>query len=72
MSIEEQKECVRLAAVFGSMYWLTGLSAWFYPNTSGIDPEFGTGFPQLPFFCSWWGICGLAYILEMRRLGGIQ
>lgn len=71
MSIEEQKECVRIAGIFGSMYWLTGLSAILYPNTAGVDPEFGKGFPQLPFFCTWWGLCGVGYWLEMRRLGNL-
>lgn len=72
LTIEDQKECVRMAGVFGSMYWLTGLSAWFYPNTAGIDPEFGTGFPQLAPFCVWWGFCGLGYFLEMRRLSALE
>lgn len=71
-SIKEEEDCTTMAAVFGSLYWLTGLSAWFYPNSAGIDPEFGKGFPQLPFFSAWWGICGLGYVLEMRRLAGLQ
>lgn len=71
MDIQQQKECVRMAGVFGSMYWITGLSAWFYPNTAGVDPEFGKGFPQLPFFCAWWAICGLGYWLEMTRLDSL-
>ena len=34
------------AAIFGSAYWLCGLSAIFYPGSKGVDPEFGEGFPQ--------------------------
>ncbi|KAH7361074.1 hypothetical protein BKA65DRAFT_523844 [Rhexocercosporidium sp. MPI-PUGE-AT-0058] len=29
------------AAVFGSIYWVTGLSAILYPGTLAVDPEFG-------------------------------
>ncbi|PRP79946.1 hypothetical protein PROFUN_05922 [Planoprotostelium fungivorum] len=52
------------AAITGSIYWLAGMSASFYPGSLAIDPEFGTGFPQLPLFAgaavgSW-----VAYILE--------
>ena len=34
------------AAIFGSLYWITGLSAIFYPGSAGTDPEFGEGFAQ--------------------------
>lgn len=71
LNIEEEKLCTRMAGVWGSMYWATGLAAWFYPNTAGVDPEFGKGFPQLPFFCVWWTICGVGYWLEMRRLNAL-
>lgn len=38
------------AAIFGSLYWITGLSAILYPGALGVDPEFGTGFPQVWIF----------------------
>lgn len=34
------------AAFTGSIYWLAGLVAILFPETAGVDPEFGTGFPQ--------------------------
>ncbi|KAM3078141.1 hypothetical protein ACMFMG_002557 [Clarireedia jacksonii] len=34
------------AAIFGSLYWITGISAILYPGAKGMDPEFGEGFPQ--------------------------
>ena len=34
------------AAVLGSLYWISGLSAILYPGSKGTDPEFGEGFPQ--------------------------
>jgi hypothetical protein len=50
------------AAIFGSLYWITGMSAIFYPGSLAVDPEFGEGFPQLPLFlglaisswAGWW------------------
>jgi hypothetical protein len=38
------------AAIFGSVYWITGLSAILYPGALAIDPEFGEGFPQFWLF----------------------
>jgi hypothetical protein len=38
------------AAIFGSLYWITGLSAILYPGSKGMDPEFGEGFPQVYIF----------------------
>jgi hypothetical protein len=48
------------AAIFGSLYWITGLSAILYPGALGVDTEFGEGFPQKwifgPFLiCTWMG-----------------
>ena len=68
LNAEDQKECVRMAGVFGSMYWITGIAAYFFPNAAAVDPEFGKGFPQLPPFLTFWSFCGLGYWLEMRRL----
>ncbi|TVY56930.1 hypothetical protein LSUE1_G009703, partial [Lachnellula suecica] len=49
-SVNEEKESLRTAAVFGSLYWITGLSAILYPGSAGMDPEFGDGFPQFWMF----------------------
>ncbi|KAH6681432.1 hypothetical protein B0J14DRAFT_576377 [Halenospora varia] len=54
------KEALRTAAITGSLYWITGLSGILYPGALAIDPEFGTGFKQLPVFStlalfSWFG-----------------
>lgn len=36
-----------MAAFTGSVYWLAGLAAYFFPGADGLDPEFGgPGFPQ--------------------------
>ncbi|KAL7939224.1 hypothetical protein V8C35DRAFT_286066 [Trichoderma chlorosporum] len=36
-----------IAGWLGSMYWVTCISAILYPDSLAIDPEFGSGFPQL-------------------------
>ncbi|KAH8770013.1 hypothetical protein F5883DRAFT_552610 [Diaporthe sp. PMI_573] len=51
---------LRLAAFTGSAYWLTGLTAIYFPGADGLDPEFGgPGFPQRPIFL-FFMIAGLA------------
>ncbi len=60
-------DSIKTATVFASLYWVTALAAYFFPGSLAVDPEFGTGFPQLPLFA---GMLGLAWIgcwLEMRR-----
>ncbi|KAK7735182.1 hypothetical protein SLS63_004170 [Diaporthe eres] len=58
---------LRLAAFTGSAYWLTGLTAIYFPEADGLDPEFGgPGFPQRPLFLGFM-IAGLAgSYLELR------
>ena len=56
------------AAVIGSFYTISGLSAILYPGALGTDPEFGEGFPQkwifgAPLVWNWVG-----YWLESRKL----
>jgi hypothetical protein len=47
---EKAKDSLVTAALFGSLYWITGLSAALYPGSKAIDPEFGEGFPQFWLF----------------------
>jgi len=54
---ETQKSDLFTAALIGSLYWITGLSAILYPGTLAVDPEFGTGFPQF------WLFSGLATVV---------
>lgn len=47
MIAARRRESLRFAAFTGSVYWLAGLAAYFYPGADGLDPEFGgPGFPQ--------------------------
>jgi hypothetical protein len=57
---EKETDDLFTAAIFGSLYWITGFSAILYPGSLGVDPEFGEGFPQKWIFgplliCAWMG-----------------
>lgn len=57
---EMARQSLYAAAFTGSVYWLAGLAAIYFPGTSGLDPEFGgPGFPQRPLFTTFLGL-GLA------------
>jgi hypothetical protein len=63
-------ESLFTAALMGSMFCVTGLSAILYPGSLAVDPEFGTGFPQkwifgIPLVINWVG-----YLVEKRRIQG--
>jgi hypothetical protein len=47
---------LNIAAWAGSLYWITQLSAFFYPGSLATDPEFGEGKPQVY-------ICGAMFVL---------
>ncbi|KAK5197566.1 hypothetical protein LTR99_007936 [Exophiala xenobiotica] len=72
LDLELQRESIKTATLFGSLYWVTAMAAWFFPGALAVDPEFGTGFPQFPLFS---GMLGLAWIggwLEIRRLSRLS
>ncbi|KFY43981.1 hypothetical protein V495_03680 [Pseudogymnoascus sp. VKM F-4514 (FW-929)] len=59
-SREKERDDLFTAALFGSLYWITGFSAILYPGSLGVDIEFGEGFPQKWIFgplliCAWLG-----------------
>ncbi|KAJ9149379.1 hypothetical protein NKR23_g4308 [Pleurostoma richardsiae] len=44
------RDSLLVAAFTGSVYWVAGLAASWFPGAAGVDPEFGSGFPQkIPF-----------------------
>jgi hypothetical protein len=67
---ERGRESINTAMLFGTLYWITGLSGILYPGALAVDPEFGTGFPQKWIFGGLMGMVILGWWLEMRRLGG--
>ncbi|EXJ60963.1 hypothetical protein A1O7_05116 [Cladophialophora yegresii CBS 114405] len=64
-----ERESVTIAALLGALYWVTALSAILYPGTAWVDPEFGTGAPQVPVFVASAVVSWVGWGLEMRRLG---
>lgn len=66
------KNDVDTAAIFAVLYWVTQLSAWFYPGTLPTDPEFGEGFPQLWLSLVLFGIVGAGRALERGRIDGLM
>lgn len=56
------------AAICGSLYWITGLSAILYPGSKGQDPEFGEGFPQFWIFVGWLVATWVGWWFESTRL----
>jgi hypothetical protein len=67
---EAAKDSLFTAAVFGSLYWVTAISAVAYPGSKAIDPEFGEGFPQFWLFVGTLDVTWLGWWVETRVLGG--
>ncbi|KUI61790.1 hypothetical protein VP1G_08959 [Cytospora mali] len=58
---------LQVAAFTGSIYWLTGLTAIYFPEADGLDPEFGgPGFPQRPLFITLAALGFIGSFLELR------
>ncbi|MCJ1310163.1 hypothetical protein MMC25_003824 [Agyrium rufum] len=62
-------DSILTAALTGSVYWVSGLSAILYPGSKGLDPEFGEGFPQKWLFGGLLMGNWVGWYLEVRRLG---
>jgi len=65
-------DSIKTAAIFSSLYYIAGISAVFYPGSLAVDPEFGTGNPQIPPFVVFATIPFLAYWLEARRVSQLK
>ncbi|KAL3703210.1 hypothetical protein TMatcc_010399 [Talaromyces marneffei ATCC 18224] len=46
-----QRLSLYTASWIASLYWITQLSALFYPGSLAVDPEFGEGQPQV-YICA--------------------
>ncbi|MCJ1391812.1 hypothetical protein MMC18_004679 [Xylographa bjoerkii] len=64
------KDSLFTAAIFGSLYWVTGMSAILYPGSLAMDPEFGEGFPQAPIFVGLGLASWVGWWVETRQMGG--
>jgi hypothetical protein len=61
-------ESLHTAALLGSLYWITQLSAALYPGSLAVDPEFGDGFPQAYICAVQLSLVTVGTLLERRRL----
>lgn len=50
-SAGQKKLSLYTASWIASLYWITQLSALFYPGSLAVDPEFGEGAPQV-YICA--------------------
>jgi hypothetical protein len=70
------REDMFTAAVFGSLYWVSGLSAILYRGSAAIDPEFGdpNTFPQFWVFTGLGVASWVGWWLETRNgnMGGAK
>jgi hypothetical protein len=69
-SVEKERESLFTAMIFGSVYWVTGLSAILYPGSLAVDPEFGEGFPQFWLFVGLLGCAVVGWGFEVLGLEG--
>ncbi|GAA1363969.1 hypothetical protein GCM10009596_25920 [Arthrobacter rhombi] len=56
------------AALSASVYWISQLSAFFYPGTASVDPPAKDNWPQLRFAIPILTAIGTGYILSRRGL----
>ena len=62
-----------IVALLDSLYFISQLSAWFYPGSAAQDPPADPyWFPQAFFACPIIGLCGLGYWLELTSLKGMK
>ncbi|KAL3476296.1 hypothetical protein BJX99DRAFT_228239 [Aspergillus californicus] len=67
-SAEMKSRDLSTAVWTGSLYWITQLSALFYPGSLATDPEFGTGAPQVYICAAMFAMLGVGLWMERRCL----
>ena len=63
------RDSIKTASIFASLFYISGISAAFYPGSLAIDPEFGTGFPQFPIFAVTLALAFFGYWFGGRNSG---
>lgn len=64
------RAALKLAVVFGGLYWLTQAGALLFPGTALTDPEFYQPQPRQLYLDAVLALAlCLGYVLEARRLG---
>lgn len=59
---------IHTAAWTGSIYWITQLSAFLYPGSLAVDPEFGTFAPQVYIASTMLVFAFIGLMMERSRL----
>lgn len=68
LSAELDRASLHTAVFTGTVYWIAGLAAILFPDTSGLDPEYGgPGFPQAKVFIFFAGSAIAGWLLETRQ-----
>lgn len=60
---------VDAAALSASVYWVSQLSAFFYPGTASVDPPGKDNWPQLRYTIPILTVIGTGWALARRGLG---
>jgi len=60
------------SAWIGSLYWITQISAFFYPGSLPADPEFGKGGEQVYICGTMFLFLGVGLWLEKRHLRSFE
>lgn len=63
---------VDAAALSASVYWVSQLSAFFYPRTASVDPLGKDNWPQLRFEIPILTVIGTGWALTRRGLGATR
>lgn len=71
-SVAMARDTMLTAAIFGSLYWITGMSAILYPGAKGMDPEFGEGFPQAGLFIGLGVAAWVGWFLETSGMDVVK
>lgn len=65
---DDRHEALDAAAISAALYWVTNISALFYPGSKPVDPPDTARFPNAKFALPSLGLVALGYLLERRRL----
>ena len=60
------------AALSASVYWVSQLSAFFYPGTASVDPPGSDNWPQLRYAIPMMAVIGTGWALSRRGLSATR
>lgn len=69
-SIDVEKLRLRAASYLAAVYWITQATGPLYPGTKCVDPEFGSGCPQVYLQAVLLSLVGTGYLFARRGVEG--